>query len=204
MTGHVVTLVDLIRHGEPVGGHRYRGQLDDPLSEKGWRQMRQAVGNHHPWQVVITSPLSRCRAFAQDLCLRYGLSLEMDERFGEIGFGCWEGLTADEIEAEWPGALMRYYADPLAHLPAGAEPLEAFRVRVAAAWEDLCGRHAGKRVFVVTHAGVIRMSLALVLGMPLDGLPRIKVDNASLTRIQCDGGGGEAPFRQLVFHGAGL
>ena len=37
------TLIDMIRHGEPVGGRRYRGQIDDPLSEKGWRQMWAAV-----------------------------------------------------------------------------------------------------------------------------------------------------------------
>ena len=33
------TTIDLIRHGEPVGGSKYRGQTDDPLSEKGWAQI---------------------------------------------------------------------------------------------------------------------------------------------------------------------
>ena len=33
------TVIDLIRHGEPVGGRRYRGHIDDPLSERGWQQM---------------------------------------------------------------------------------------------------------------------------------------------------------------------
>jgi len=33
---HTTTTIDLLRHGEPVGGKRYRGQIDDPLSEKGW------------------------------------------------------------------------------------------------------------------------------------------------------------------------
>jgi alpha-ribazole phosphatase len=31
----VSTTLDLMRHGEPVGGRRYSGQIDDPLSEKG-------------------------------------------------------------------------------------------------------------------------------------------------------------------------
>ena len=32
------TLVDFIRHGEPEGGRRYRGNaVDDVLSEKGWQ-----------------------------------------------------------------------------------------------------------------------------------------------------------------------
>ncbi|MEK6748901.1 MAG: histidine phosphatase family protein, partial [Pseudomonadota bacterium] len=41
---HETTVVDMIRHGEPVGGKRYRGHRDDPLSDIGWRQMREAVG----------------------------------------------------------------------------------------------------------------------------------------------------------------
>ena len=31
------TTIDLIRHGQPLGGDRFRGQLDDPLSEAGWQ-----------------------------------------------------------------------------------------------------------------------------------------------------------------------
>ena len=34
------TTIDLIRHGEPVGGRAYRGHnIDDPLSDKGWQQI---------------------------------------------------------------------------------------------------------------------------------------------------------------------
>ncbi|MFO7446727.1 MAG: hypothetical protein R6W90_10190, partial [Ignavibacteriaceae bacterium] len=36
-------------------GRRYRGQTDDPLSEKGWQQMREAVGEHRPWDVIVSS-----------------------------------------------------------------------------------------------------------------------------------------------------
>ncbi len=39
------TKIDIIRHGEPIGGPRFRGHgVDDPLSEKGWEQMWNAVG----------------------------------------------------------------------------------------------------------------------------------------------------------------
>ena len=33
-------ILDLIRHGEPEGGVKYRGSLDEPLSTTGWQQMR--------------------------------------------------------------------------------------------------------------------------------------------------------------------
>lgn len=198
------TVIDLIRHGEPVGGSRYRGQRDDPLSDAGWEQMRAAVGDHCPWHGIVSSPLRRCRDFAEEMSFRHCLPLDVDERLMEIGFGEWEGLTADEVERNQPGALMRYYADPMAYPPPGAEPLAAFRRRIDAAWQDLRRCHAGKQILVVGHAGVIRMCLALVLDLPLGSLFRIRVDHAALTRIQCSQQGDEPPFCQLLFHGGAL
>ncbi len=114
------TTIDLIRHGEPVGGKRYRGQIDDPLSEKGWQQMWVAVGEHHPWDVIVTSTLSRCRDFAEALGERHGIPVETDARLMEIGFGEWEGRTAAELLAEDPQRLQRFWSDPLNHTPPGA------------------------------------------------------------------------------------
>src|SRR3569833_5018 len=87
------TVVELLRHGEPVGGTRIRGQSDDPLSERGWQQMWQAAGEAAPWQAIITSPLLRCAAFARALAERHGLPVQVEPRFKEIGFGAWEGHT---------------------------------------------------------------------------------------------------------------
>lgn len=196
----VVTTVDLIRHGEPVGGRKYRGQLDDPLSDEGWRQMRRAVADEVPWDLLISSPLRRCLAFAQELSQRRGLVLEIDERFKEVGFGAWEGLTAEQVAMHSPGILERFWRDPVSERPPGAEPLPAFRDRVAAAWTDALGRHAGRHVLIVGHAGVIRMVLSHVLGMPPTHLFRIQVPNAGITRIEVQGDG-ETALPRLLFHG---
>src|SRR5512139_4165729 len=120
-----------MRHGEPVGGRRYRGQIDDPLSEKGWAQMHAAVGESAPWTRIVSSPLLRCRAFAETLASTRGLPLTLDERLKEVGFGAWEGKTAAEIEEDAPGTLARFKADPVNMRPAGAEPLADFHARLA-------------------------------------------------------------------------
>jgi alpha-ribazole phosphatase len=200
----VTTLIDLIRHGEPVGGSRYRGQIDDPLSATGWQQMRAAVGQGpYPWEAIVSSPLSRCLAFAEDLSQSSGIPLETDERLQEIGFGEWQGKTREEITQYDPGVLQRFYRDPMTYRPDGAEGLAEFRTRVVAAWNDILNRHSGQHCLIVCHAGTIRMVLSHILDIPLSNLFRIKVGNAAITRIEC-AEQGEEFLGQLVFHGGVL
>ncbi len=195
-------LMDLMRHGEPEGGRRYRGRLDDPLSEKGWRQMREAVAGHAPWDAIITSPLRRCAEFAQELSRHHALPLEEDERLMEIGFGEWEGCTAEQLTKRDPHALMNFYRDPVRYRPQGAETLAVFRARVAAAWDELL-RRPDEHLLIVAHAGVIRMILCQVLGMPEERMFSILVPNAGITRVRIEGSG-EMRLAQLVSHAAPL
>lgn len=192
-----MTTLDLMRHGEPVGGRRYRGQVDDPLSEKGWAQMHAAVGDTVPWTRIVSSPLLRCRAFAETLADHHGLPLALDDRLKEVGFGVWEGKSAAEIEQDAPGTLTRFKADPINARPAGAEPLADFHARVAVGLEALLAQHAGQHVLLVGHAGVTRMALAWALHIPLEHAYRIEVTPASLTRLHCEGG-----RASLIFHGS--
>ncbi|MHB1085769.1 MAG: histidine phosphatase family protein [Thiobacillus sp.] len=195
----MTTTLDLIRHGEPVGGRKYRGQIDDPLSEKGWMQMHAAVGDDKPWTRIVSSPLARCRAFSEQLAERHDLPLALDKRLMEVGFGVWEGKTAAEIEQDAPGTLTRFKADPVNARPAGAEPLAEFQVRVTAGLEGLLAQHPDQHVLLVGHAGVIRMAFAWALGIPLERAYRIEVATASITRFRFDDWGAS-----LVFHGGSL
>ena len=194
-----VTTLDFLRHGEPVGGRKYRGQIDDPLSEKGWNQMREAVGEYKPWDRIVSSPLARCSSFAEELAGRHGLPLQFDDLFKEVGFGVWEGKTSAQLGEEDPLQLRRFKADPVNARPSGAEPLHDFYKRVAKGIEALLEKHAGDHILVVCHAGVIRMALAHGLQIPLANAYRIDVPSAGLTRISYE----SDPFRTVLrFHGS--
>ncbi len=169
----MTTQIDVIRHGEPVGGRRYRGHgVDDPLTEKGWQQMWDAVADRSDWQHIVSSPLSRCLDFAQQLSKKFKINCSVDDRFKEIGFGTWEGLTADEILANDINALINFYKDPIRNRPEGAEPLETFSNRVWEAYNEISRKHDTENVLIVGHAGVIRAITANILGMDLDNIYR--------------------------------
>lgn len=194
------TLIDLLRHGEPVGGHRYRGQTDDPLSEKGWQQMRAAIAGRSGWDVIYASPLRRCAEFASEISGDLSLPLKLDPRLMEIGFGAWEGKTAEELRRDDPLCVERFWLDPIANRPERAEPVTDFRVRVEAACRDMLVAHSGKRVLVVGHAGVTRMMICLALGSPPEHMFRIQVENGGFARLRFrTTGAGVLPM--LVSHG---
>jgi len=196
-------LIDLMRHGEPVGGKRYRGQLDDPLNELGWQQMRSATRNIQPWQQIVSSTLSRCADFAKELEADYAIPLQLDKQFTEIGFGDWEGKTADELEQQDKAAFYAFYDDPILNTPDNAESLLDFQQRIQQAWKTLLENHADKHVLLVAHSGVIRMILTEVLAMPLEAMFRIQIPYASISRIVIYNEGPRL-YPQLQFHAGKL
>lgn len=185
------TILDFLRHGEPVGGKKYRGQTDDPLSEKGWAQMRAATAGERPWTALVSSPLSRCRAFADAIALDLGLPVEVDPRLAEVRFGIWEGKTAEQLKQDDPDCIMNFKHDPVVYRPQGAEPLADFYARVEAAYEMLGETYTGQHVLVVTHAGVIRMALCHALGLPFEQAYRINVGSAGMARIKLESHAGQ-------------
>ncbi len=165
--------------------------------------MRAAVGDHAGWDVIVTSTLRRCSEFAEELAARHGLPLELEERFIEIGFGVWEGRTAGELTAEDPEVVRRFQTDPLRHRPQGAEPLDVFRQRVVAAWQEILQRHSGRHVLAVGHAGMMRAIVGHVLQIPHESFYRLQVANAGITRIEVEQRGVQQ-WPRLLFHGGSL
>jgi len=196
------TVVDLLRHGEPVGGRRFRGKQDDPLSYRGWTQMRAALRPFAPsWQSIITSPLRRCAEFADELSGMVGIGSCEWPDFQEMGFGEWEGRTAESLLEEQPDVIEAFWRDPVNFSPPNGEGLVEFSRRIMGAWGNLIEQHAGEHVLLIAHGGVIRVILAETLGMPLDNLYRIEVPYASLSRLRIFGSGADRR-PMLIFHGS--
>ncbi|MBK7354288.1 MAG: histidine phosphatase family protein [Nitrosomonas sp.] len=179
------TIVDLIRHGEPAGGQRYRGhRVDDPLTEKGWSQMWNSVGEYQKWTNIITSPLQRCSSFAFALGERLNIPVTVESRFKEVGFGIWEGLSHDEVRNNRAEEFQAFIADPVNCRPQGAEPLDTFLQRVNLAYEEIIRVDQSHHYLIVAHAGVIRAIIARTAHVAPSGFYRIKISNGGITRIR--------------------
>lgn len=196
------TIIDLIRHGEPVGGLMLRGAQDDPLSESGWRQMRKSVGDHAPWTKLMTSPLSRCHAFTQELGDRLSLDFQVEKDFREINFGEWEGVRIKDLMQRDPEALRNYWKNPEAYAPEGSELMSDFMHRIYTTWDNLIIQNQGEHTLLVCHGGVIRAILTRVLGMPKENIWNFDVPYANVTRLVYHHFPDGSHTAQLKFHQA--
>lgn len=176
-------LLGLLRHGETEGGQRFRGHTDHPLTPKGLSQMYTAVADSGRWDRLVSSPLSRCATFAKALARQQALSLTFDDRLKEIHFGTWEGRCAEELMAEDPDALARFWQDPDTYPPPQGESLGRFQARVLDAWRDILQTQSGERVLLVTHGGVIRVLLCHTRGIPVSRWHEFEVAHGQLHRV---------------------
>lgn len=193
------TTIDLLRHGEAEGGTYYRGSTDDPLTENGWQQMQHAVASPMAWNLIVSSPLSRCRKFAEHLSQQSNIPLIIEQNLAEFDFGDWEGKTADEIQQISPAALTAFYHDPINNSPPSAEAYPDFLLRIQNVWQKLLNQHPAKHLLVITHAGVIRALLSQTLDIPAIKTFAIQCDHAGISRLEAFHAQDDN-FTQLVFH----
>src|SRR5690606_6537746 len=100
---------------------------DSALTDAGWRQMADALAARAGWQRVVSSPLQRCRRFAEWFAGDRGLPLAVEPELREIHFGHWEGRDIAAVWQEDGAFLERYYRSPGDLAPPGGEaPAEAF------------------------------------------------------------------------------
>jgi len=171
-------IIDLIRHGEVAGRkHVARGRTDNPLSDEGWQQIcavKECIGRVNQ---IATSPLKRCRLFAESCDEPVIVLSEMRE----IDFGDWEDKSADEVDDQV--LLEHFFDNPCDFQAPNGEPFDVFTKRVLAAWETWLASGTEEHRILLAHGCVIRVILAELLGMPSKNFWNIVIDPAGWTRV---------------------
>lgn len=154
------------RHGRTewnaVG--RMQGQSDVALDETGVRQAHEAaplLAAERP-DAIVSSDLSRARVTAEVLADLVRLPVALDERLRETYFGPWQGLTTEEIAAQYPDEYATWISGKGVSV-GGAEQPRQVAERMAAAIDDALEATDGTLV-VVTHGAAARRAVGGLLG----------------------------------------
>lgn len=176
----------LVRHGETDWNvqQRYQGSADQPLNANGEAQAHQLAGhlNGAEYDHIYSSDLVRVQQTARLALNDSTLDVTLDERLREIGFGKFEGLTYDEIQAQFPEELAIWQADRDQNTH-GGERLMDVVARVEDFLNDVRERHVDEKVLVFAHGGTIGMLLALALGSPPRKWWQFRLANTAVSQI---------------------
>ena len=148
------TVLGLFRHGQTDWNInlRLQGTADIPLNQSGVEQVEQAAARIGPWDVLLTSPLSRARHSAEILSKAIGTQAVVSERLLERSFGIGEGMTYEQ----WHQRYSKLDSIP------GAESELSVLSRSQKLLDETVEAFEGKRVLMVTHGALIRFVLNLV------------------------------------------
>jgi alpha-ribazole phosphatase len=169
MTPH--TRIHLIRHGQVVGHDqkRYNGQIDVALTDLGieqYHQLKERLADA-PISACYTSDLTRCVTGANIICEQFGIEPVRRSELRELNIGVWEGLTWEDIKANWPEEWQARLADLVNFRVPQGENLLDVEARVMPVIHEIVERHQGQELLVVGHGGVNRVVLLHAIGAPL-------------------------------------
>ncbi len=169
----------LLRHGQTDHNAtgRMQGHLDSVLTDMGREQAAQAapiIAKLEPDR-LISSDLSRAADTATLIGTATGLPVKLDPRLRETHLGEWQGLTVEQVEQSWPGAIAHWRSDPEWAPPGGESRLEVVR-RSRPVVEELDEELAGgddSTVVLVAHGGLIAGLVCGMLALPTPSWPTI-------------------------------
>ncbi|MGD9186610.1 MAG: histidine phosphatase family protein [Desulfobacteraceae bacterium] len=177
----------LLRHGAiqfPKDCKRYIGWHNPPLNSIGFRQA-VAWADYFSGlglEEICCSDLIRCRVTAGIISARFSIESRAYPELREVSLGAWEGKSFEYVQTLQPQEFQMRGENLADHRPPGGESFRDLQNRAWPLFETVV-RRLRKRTLIVTHAGVIRVLLCRLLGMPLERLFSIGQSYGALTII---------------------
>ncbi|MCM3742551.1 histidine phosphatase family protein [Sporosarcina luteola] len=173
-----MTIIGFVRHGVTAWNKegRVQGNSDVPLDEEGIEMAKRVADrlSNERWDVIYTSHLIRAKKTAEIIAEKMpDVELVEDARLREFSGGLIEGTTEEERLEKW--------GKDWNEQDMGFEPHESIISRGLESLMDIKNKHAGKRVLVVSHGGLIKRLLDELI---TDTKYETHLDNTSLTIVK--------------------
>jgi broad specificity phosphatase PhoE len=178
-----VSQLVFVRHGQTDANRDgvLLGRLDPPLNDAGREQaavVAARVALLTPARVV-TSPLVRAVETAEIVAVACGLDVTVDARLIEVDYGEYDGLPL----AELPSDLVWKWRNDADFAPPRGESLAAVGKRMGEYTREVLDSLAEGPCVAVSHVSPIKAAVLWALGLPDLYSWRLRLDNASVTRL---------------------
>jgi len=182
-----------VRHGATDWNlqGRCQGSTDRDLSDVGVRQAKQIAEllSEEEIHAVYSSHLRRARQTAERISQPHNLPVLIEQEVRELDHGELEGLTFNEIKANYADFLVRWRSEPAEICVPGGERLADVAERAWNGLNQIVQRHAdAERILVVSHNFPILGIVCRVSGTHLNQYRTFHLDPCGITRLKYDGG----------------
>lgn len=180
----------IVRHAESNWNKKgiFQGQKNPKLSSNG---LIQASKIHFglkgiPVDYIYSSDLERAKRTAQILNSTLNVPIEITENIREIGFGQWEGLKRNEVQAKYPDEFNEWIRNGLIlEKIQDAETLNDLTGRLIQFIADVKLKHTDdKTILIVSHGGTIRILAKMLLGIPVEQSISMSTNNTGISIIE--------------------
>lgn len=149
--------------------HKFVGQSDAPLSEKGVQQAYQKaeiIREMHP-DMIIASDLVRAADTGKIIAKACDMPLTLDDQFREEDLGGWTGLTKDEVRCAFSEEYIEWSQGNIYDAGVQREGLKAVSKRAMAGIRSHI-KEDKETIVIVTHLNVAISIIASLLKIPMD------------------------------------
>ncbi|MEI7709433.1 MAG: histidine phosphatase family protein [bacterium] len=146
-----------VRHGQTEHNKagKVTGHIESVLTPEGIAQAQKTATELPPdFSIIYSSDLIRCKQTAEILNQKLQLPVIFDPRLRERNFGSLEGKSWSEIGEDIREVDKNQQYD---YRPFGGEYVEDVKKRIFDFIREISRTEKGKKVLVVTSAGVIRL-----------------------------------------------
>ena len=178
----------LVRHGitEFNSTRRFAGYSDVEMSDAGYRQvekLRDRLANEKI-DIIYSSDLRRALVTAEVISSRHNVDIITYSELREINYGDAEGLTFQEISSRYPEVAELVTNFSLQLKFPGGESFEGFIERTSKFLDKLKRHTPSQTMLIVSHGGPLRVLICRLLEIDLGHWRQIRLDNASLSRVE--------------------
>lgn len=177
----------LVRHGQTdinLERKLQGAKSDKSLNSTGVLQARgvRKVLKKENVDVLITSPLKRALETAEIINEKIKKNIILEDLAIERDFGELENYPVKEFIKDFRGKEEFYY------FKYKSESRYALQERAYKLLHKLLNNYKGKTVILVSHAGLIKGILSVILDLPFNKImEKIRVENCSITKINFQG-----------------
>ncbi|RMH80635.1 MAG: histidine phosphatase family protein [Acidobacteria bacterium] len=181
----------LLRHAQSEYNEKgiFQGRLDSDLTPLGFVQARLSAQElqNKGIEVIYSSPQRRAYKTALVIADVLGLDVHVDERIREMSFGDYEGRRFWAIMEEEGERLRAWLSNPVKNPLPTQEDMGKFEERVRSFLRDVIDT-PHQNLLIVAHGGTLHAIVCLSLGLGLENLWNVHMDNTGLTVLKYNDG----------------